>query len=291
MRWALALLATLAGMVAGDAEAQAQARTEARAEARAEALAHALQGLRTAEEAAGWEAVGRLDIDGKGFCTGALVAENLVLTAAHCLFDRDTGAPVDPGRVEFLAGLRNGQALAYRTVRRALVHPGYRFGPAGGLGAGAEESRDDLALLELDRPIRSTQVVPFETAGTVHAGAEVGVVSYAVDRAEVPSRQAACGVLGEQAGVLVMDCDVDFGSSGAPVFATVGGVPRIVSVISAKGELEGAQVALGSTLAGPLAELRAAFAEGGAPAAPETRRLLPGERADTGARFVSVDRP
>lgn len=267
MRWALVVLA---GLLATNARAQGEP----------------LHGLETADDAAGWEAVGRLDIDGKGFCTGALIAEDLVLTAAHCLYDRDTGAPVDASRVEFLAGLRNGQALAYRTVRRAAVHPAYRFGAE----AGVEESRVDVALLELDRPIRSTQVRPFETAGAVRAGARVGVVSYAVDRAEVPSLEDACGVLGEQAGVLVMDCLVDFGSSGAPVFATVGGVARIVSVISAKGELDGQAVALGSTLAEPLAELREAFEAGTGPAAPaEVRTLAPGERADTGARFVRVE--
>ena len=29
-----------------------------------------LRGLVTGDDAAGWEAVGRIDIDGKGFCTG-----------------------------------------------------------------------------------------------------------------------------------------------------------------------------------------------------------------------------
>ena len=74
-----------------------------------------LTSLQTGEEARGWEAVGRLDIDGKGFCTGALIAPDLVLTAAHCMFDRDTGLAVDPSRLQFLAGLRNGRALAYRS--------------------------------------------------------------------------------------------------------------------------------------------------------------------------------
>ena len=33
----------------------------------------------------GWEAVGRLDQEGVGFCTGTLIAPDLVLTAAHCV--------------------------------------------------------------------------------------------------------------------------------------------------------------------------------------------------------------
>ena len=37
-----------------------------------------LTSLDTGDDARGWEAVGRLDIDGKGFCTGALIAPDLV---------------------------------------------------------------------------------------------------------------------------------------------------------------------------------------------------------------------
>ncbi|MGB7242579.1 MAG: trypsin-like serine protease [Sulfitobacter sp.] len=35
--------------------------------------------------ALGWEAVGRLDTKNGGFCTGTLIAPDLVLTAAHCV--------------------------------------------------------------------------------------------------------------------------------------------------------------------------------------------------------------
>jgi protease YdgD len=248
-----------------------------------------LTSLQTGEDARGWEGVGRLDIDGKGFCTGALIAPDLVLTAAHCMFDRDTGLAVNPDRMQFLAGLRNGRALAYRSVQLALTLPEYIH--TGQVSA--QTSRYDLALLQLSQPIRTTEIDPFDVVSSGSIGPEVAVVSYAADRSEAPSLQQVCGVLGQQDGVIVMSCEVDFGSSGAPIFTMAGGVARIVSVVSAKADLDGDQVALGTNLDAPLAalyaELDAARGQFLEPLPAQVRVILPGQRNDTGAKFVTVD--
>ena len=49
----------------------------------AHAQSSGLKRRNTGDESRGWEAVGHLDVAGKGFCTGALIAPDLVLTAAQ----------------------------------------------------------------------------------------------------------------------------------------------------------------------------------------------------------------
>lgn len=239
--------------------------------------------LETRQDSRGWEAVGRLDIRGKGFCTAALIRERLILTAAHCIYDTD-GHPVAPDRFEFLAGLRDGRPQATRSVSRAIAHPAYNY---GGDASDASEVAMDIAVLELDRPIRTTRIRPFLIASRPITGDAVGVVSYGRGREDDASLQEVCNVLGRQTGVIVMTCEVEYGSSGSPVFMVQNGETRIASVVSAMALVNGQKVSLGTSLAGPLNTLLAHFATLG-PARPGgTQRLINSEeRNDTGAKFV-----
>ena len=242
-----------------------------------------LRTLFTANDSKGWEAVGRLDIGHTGFCTGALIAPDVVLTAAHCLFDPESFQRIGDGEMQFLAGFRNGRATAYREVRRSVIHPGYVYkGPEGG-----DHVAVDLALLSLSQPIRNGSVTPFETAGRPRKGDEVGVVSYARNRATRPALQETCRVLARPAGTLIMSCDVDYGSSGAPVFTIEDGKAKIVSVISAKGQIGGTPASLGPRLDRELPELQALLADAATTTVTaEAPRIRKPARSGGGAKFL-----
>ncbi len=101
--------------------------------------------LETGTDARGWEAVGRLDFN-NGFCTAAMIRDNLILTAAHCVYN-DRGRLRDASEFTFSAGLRAGRAEATRGVHSLVAHPQYNHAPS------LIEDRNvavDIAVLRLD---------------------------------------------------------------------------------------------------------------------------------------------
>ncbi len=274
MRGFFTLLAFIAGLVAPLGPAAAEAVGDS-----------TLRPLLTGNDSRGWEAVGRLNIAGRAMCTGALIAPDLVLTAAHCLYDSASRTRVDPAAIKFLAGWRNGRATAVAQGMRALVPADYVYDPA----SPAKRVPADIALVKLRQPIRKASITPFQTGARPRKWDRVEVVSYGEGRAQSPSLQDSCHVLARQGGMMIFSCKADFGSSGAPVFAIRNGVAQIVSVISAKGDIGARQVSLGAAVDAPLARLMARLARETAPAgAPTAVRRLTLSRLPRqgGARFV-----
>ena len=194
-----------------------------------------------AHEQRHWQAVGRLNF-GDGFCTGSLVAADLVVTAAHCVYASRTGALRRAGTIHFVAGYRLRKFADHQKAASVTVHPAYTYTQT----MRANEIATDLALVKLIGEIGKAQPLPL--APGVVKGDEVLILSYGRDRPEIPSIQSPCYVESQHAGVAVLDCDVTYGVSGAPVMRMINGVPHIVAVVSAMGKVNGEPRAFAVTL-------------------------------------------
>lgn len=154
-------------------------------------------------------AVGRISYSdtakpGAAICSGALVAPNLVLTAAHCV----RGIAADPTELRFDAGWKADQPSGSRRGLQVILTG---TEPVAGL-AGLPE---DVALIVLDAPFSPEEAtplrlaVPLEGAFTLHA--------FRRDSSERPALPVACGLRTALPGLLGLDCPVVSGNSGAPL--------------------------------------------------------------------------
>lgn len=215
-----------------------------------------LDRLTRRDELSGWEAVGRVDQGSSGFCTGALIAPDLVLTAAHCLVLPGQTQALDPAKIIFRAGYRDGHSVAERRAIQTVVHPEYLDRTSKYYGS----VTTDIGLIRLAEAIPTNLAAPF-AIGQQDVGDSVSVVSYAQGRAEALSWQRSCSVHNkwEEHGAAAYTCDVTFGSSGAPVFDTSRRRPMIVSVMSRINTENGRIISYGPMIQSSILEVEEAL--------------------------------
>lgn len=233
----------------------------------------------------GWEAVGRLDIGSSGFCTGTLIAKDMVLTAAHCALNKATGKPYAPGEVTFRAGLSDGEALAERKVIQIAAHPDF----IANAPVSVPRIRVDVALMRLEEPIPYAIADPFALFSGRVTDSEISVASYGRGRAEAITRQRSCQILQRGQGLISFDCDITFGSSGSAILAKNGPRWQILSVVSAGASDGRRKIGYGMELSGIVSELKAMMRRDAPRPTATIRRLQPGsDKSSSGAKFISA---
>ena len=177
-----------------------------------------------------WAALGRVQTELGGRCTGVLIAPDRVLTAAHCLVNRTTGRVLQPTSVHFLLGYSRGEYTGHARVAGFAIGAGWDAATRRPLGA-------DWAVLRLATSIAGPTVPLWQA--DIPAGARLVLAGYQQDRPEVLLADTACAAEGlrrDPAGppLLAHGCAATRGASGAPLLlALPDGRFAVAGVLSA----------------------------------------------------------
>jgi protease YdgD len=173
-----------------------------------------------------WSAIGKLNNSVGGSCTGAIIEQDLALTAAHCIFNRRTGRFLPPSSLHLLLGYRRGDYVVHARVAAYTLGPGYDPGRE------LPTISSDWALLKLTEPL-PIAIRPLPIVDQIPpAGTRLMIGSYERARPYIMTLDDNCQLLGTlpQPSVFEHDCQVGQGSSGAPLLTTDPRTPAIVGM-------------------------------------------------------------
>ncbi|MGB3642287.1 MAG: trypsin-like serine protease [Rivularia sp. (in: cyanobacteria)] len=192
-----------------------------------------------------WSAIGRVKgtvNDGSNnYCTGTLIADNLVLTNAHCVIDPETGE--FSSRVEFMPNVIDKIYQDIARVEQVTYGTDFQNDP--------NRMANDWAIMKINQPLgRKYGYLGWKSLPSTVLTRNKKAFFFVGYSGDFPtekyqkyftagpgwtaSYEAGCSITNEVAGLLLHDCATARGSSGGAIIGVIGGNPYIVALNNAE---------------------------------------------------------
>ncbi|MBN3938875.1 trypsin-like peptidase domain-containing protein [Nostoc sp. NMS9] len=202
-----------------------------------------------------WSAIGRVQgttADAKSYyCTGTLIADDIVLTNAHCVIDTETHQLSK--ELRFIPNVINGKLQSQEDIAKVQnVTKNVWYGTDfknGGFDNVKNQSKD-WALIRINQPLARKygrlgwKSVPSSTlikqkqdklffvgySGDYPDPTKEGYESYTAGKGWTAGYEDNCSIVGEESNLLLHDCATAGGASGGPIIDWIDGMPYIVAL-------------------------------------------------------------
>jgi hypothetical protein len=161
------------------------------------------------------------------FCSGFLVAPQIIATAGHCINSTNVQD------VRFVFGFKmNAPGDPTTKINNSQIYKGSRI-----IGHELTDNGPDWALVELDRPVQDHPVVKIRTKGKIEDKSPVYVIGHP---SGLPMKVAGGAIVRDNSNSDFMVCNLDTygGNSGSPVFSDGDEEEPFVEGILVRGETD-----------------------------------------------------
>lgn len=184
-----------------------------------------------------FDAAGRIEVGGgPGGCSAALIAPDIVITAAHCVSE-------DEGKT-YTFHLGSRADIQPVQVERVVVHPLY----SDLEGQKLRRLRFDIAIAKLSRPVDLETAKHFPMGDEAQTGEGLFMASW---RSGTRPRERRCVVIeADVPGIVALGCRVRGGESGAPVLRMTDAGVELVAIVNSTATYKGRSVAFAADVRG-----------------------------------------